>query len=295
MSTFKNWILATRPKTLVAAIIPVVCATALAIRESSLSEVNLWVALLILFATMFIQIGTNLVNDAIDFHKGADTEKRLGPKRVTQSGIFKPKTVMRMGIFCFFAAMILGIPLAMIGGFPIVLIGLVSIMLGYCYTGGPYPIAYKGLGEIFVFLFFGFMAICGTYYLLRNQVTIGCLFLSLQIGGLSSVILAVNNYRDYLTDRVVNKMTLAARFGPKFAQYEVLFLFLLVFVCNIYWLVKFGFILLLLGSIAKIPAFFVVRGVFIIKPSVQINKYLGLSALTELVFGLCITIGFLQL
>lgn len=294
MSAFKHWFLATRPKTLVAAIIPVVCATALAIGMFSFAHIDLLTTGLILLATICIQIGTNLINDAIDHCKGADTENRLGPKRMTQSGMLHAKHVMQAGFVFFGLAVIFGIPLALIGGFPIVLIGLISILLGYCYTGGPYPIAYKGLGEVFVFLFFGFTAVCGTYYLLLHEsISLEALILSIQIGGLSSVILAVNNYRDHVTDKKAKKMTLAARFGSKFARYEIASLFLLVFVFNIFWLDRYGFKLFMFANFAVLPAYFVVQGVFKYKPSPILNRYLGLAALTELVFGICMATGFL--
>jgi len=293
MSSIKHWILAIRPKTLVAAIIPIMSATALAVSMTSLARVDLLISVCILLSTLSLQIGTNLCNDAIDFHKGADTAERIGPRRVSQSGLIKPRTVLKIGFLFFAIAIVFGIPLVIVGGWPILLIGIFSILLGYGYTGGPYPLAYKGLGELGVFLLFGFLAVCGTYYLLLKNITFDCVILSLQIGALSSVILSLNNYRDIFTDRKAQKMTLAARFGVRFGRYEICLLFILAYLLNFYWLYKFGSIPFILSMLSIVFAFLVIKGIFRHLPSIEINKYLGLSALTELLFGLGLSFGLL--
>jgi 1,4-dihydroxy-2-naphthoate polyprenyltransferase len=159
----KTWLLAFRPKTLTAAIVPVLVATALAFADQQ--TVKYWVTAFALLSATFIQIGTNFINDAIDFKKGADTHERVGPKRVTQSGLLSEKKVLLGGFICFALATLFGVPLVIEGGVPILIIGLISLAMGYCYTGGPYPLAYRGLGDLFVLIFFGLVAVCGTYYL----------------------------------------------------------------------------------------------------------------------------------
>ncbi len=204
------WILALRPKTLTAALVPVVVASALVIAEAH--EFQLYLSVCALLSAMFIQIGTNFVNDAIDFKKGADDEKRIGPTRMTQSGRLSHRSVLMGGIICFFIAALFGIPLVIAGGWVIVMIGLISILCGYIYTGGPYPLAYVGLGDLFVIIFFGLVAVMGTFFLHAHSFSIGSIIAGLQVGMLSTVLIAVNNLRDSPLDKLVNKITLAVRF-----------------------------------------------------------------------------------
>ena len=165
------WLLAFRPKTLTAAIVPVIVASALVIAEAH--TLQLYLSVCALLSAMFIQIGTNFVNDAIDFKKGADDEKRIGPTRMTQSGQLTHRQVLCGGFACFLIAALFGIPLVMTGGWVIVGIGLISILCGYIYTGGPFPLAYVGLGDLFVVVFFGLVAVTGTFYLHAHSVSLG--------------------------------------------------------------------------------------------------------------------------
>ncbi len=215
----KSWLLALRPKTLTASVVPVVVATALVKAEGF--EIIWWVSACALFSALFIQIGTNFVNDAIDFKKGADTDQRTGPQRVTQSGLLTSKQVMIGAFVCFAIAFALGIPLVIKGGVSVVAVGLVSLVLAYCYTGGPFPLAYKGLGDIFVILFFGLIAVTTTFFIHTNAVTHNAIVAGLQIGFLATVLIAVNNLRDSPQDALVNKKTLAVRFGVTFARIEI--------------------------------------------------------------------------
>lgn len=279
----KPWVMALRPKTLSAAIVPIVVATALVKAEGR--EVLWWVSICALLSAVFIQIGTNLVNDAIDFAKGADTEERIGPQRVTQSGLLKSKTVMIGGFVCFAIAASLGVPLVIQGGWPIVVIGLVSLFLGYAYTGGPFPLAYKGLGDLFVILFFGLIAVGGTYYLHTGTVSLGALVAGLQVGCLATVLIAVNNLRDAPQDARVGKKTLAVRFGERFARFEILFLILLPFVLGAFWfrneIVNAAILPLLCVPIARR----LVMGVFMYAPSPIYNRFLAMAALMQMGFG----------
>ena len=168
-----------------------------------------------LVCALLIQIGTNFANDYSDFHRGADHEGRLGPVRVTQSGLITQESVRRGIVVAFGAAAILGLWLAWIGGWPIILIGALSIISGLAYTGGPFPFGYYGLGDVFVFVFFGLIAVTGTAFLQTGAWSHLALILSVPVGLLVSNILVVNNLRDLPTDRTANKLTLAVRMGDR--------------------------------------------------------------------------------
>src|SRR3954452_2397759 len=200
------WLLAARPKTLAAAVTPVLVGTALACIDSKVAWPQFVFALL---GAVFIQIGTNYVNDALDFKKGADTHARLGPLRVTQAGLLDGDAVLRGAYVCFGLAALCGIPLILRGGWPIAIVGVASILMAYAYTGGPYPLAYHGLGELFVMLFFGVIAVGGTYFVLTLQYSIEAAACGVAIGSLAVVILAINNLRDIHGDRASNKKTVA--------------------------------------------------------------------------------------
>lgn len=282
--------MALRPKTLSAAVVPIVVATALVKAEGH--EILWWVSVCALLSAVFIQIGTNLVNDAIDFKKGADTEERIGPQRVTQSGLLKPQTVLTGGFVCFGIALLLGIPLVIQGGWPIVGIGLVSLFLGYAYTGGPFPLAYKGLGDLFVILFFGLIAVGGTYYLHTGGVSASSLIAGLQVGCLATVLIAVNNLRDAPQDAKAGKKTLAVRFGIRFARIEILALVLLPLLLGIYWY-RYGFWNAAILPLLCIPiARRLIMGVFMHPPSPIYNRFLAMAALLQMGFGVLLAVAF---
>lgn len=285
----KPWIMALRPKTLSAAVVPIVVATALVKAEGH--EVLWWVSICALLSAVFIQIGTNLVNDAIDFKKGADTEDRIGPQRVTQSGLLKARTVMSGGFVCFGIALLLGIPLVIQGGWPIVVIGLVSLFLGYAYTGGPFPLAYKGLGDLFVILFFGLIAVGGTYYLHTGDISVGALIAGLQVGCLATVLIAINNLRDAPLDARAGKKTLAVRFGIRFARIEILVLVLLPLILGFYWYRGGIWNAAILPLICIPIARRLIMGVFMHPPSPIYNRFLAMAALLQMGFGLLLAIA----
>lgn len=287
--TMKPWLLALRPKTLTAAIVPVMVATALVKADGI--EVLWWVSICAVLSAIFIQIGTNLVNDAIDFHKGADTETRIGPQRVTQSGLLTHKQVMAAAFACFGVAFALGIPLVVHGGWPIVAIGLVSLAMGYAYTGGPFPLAYKGLGDFFVIIFFGLIAVMGTYYLHAGAVTTSSAIAGLQVGLLATVLIAINNLRDAPQDALVGKKTLAVRFGIMFARFEIALLAITPFLLGYYWSRSDHFNAFLLPLVAIPFARRIVGGVFKNAPSPIYNRFLAMAAILHLVFGFFLSIG----
>jgi 1,4-dihydroxy-2-naphthoate octaprenyltransferase len=215
----QNWILAIRPRTLPAAAAGVVMGSALAWRDGFL---RLDAMLACLFAALLLQIGSNLANDVFDFERGTDTPDRLGPTRVTQAGLLTPSQVkMGMGVV-FGIAALLGLYLARLGGLPIILIGVAAIISAIAYTGGPFPLGYHGLGDIFVFIFFGVAAVAGTYYVQAGSVSAAAWWMSIPPGLIISAILVVNNLRDIENDRKGNKRTLAVIFGERFTIAEYL-------------------------------------------------------------------------
>jgi 1,4-dihydroxy-2-naphthoate polyprenyltransferase len=215
------WILAARPRTLAAAVVPVAVGTACALHVGGAS----WgVAIAALLGAALIQIGTNLVNDAADFARGADTEERVGPRRAAQAGLLTTRQLVAGAGAVFVAAMICGIYLTAVAGWPIVAIGLISIVAGIAYTSGPFPLAYVGLGDVFVIVFFGFVAVCGTAFAHAGEVPAIAWWAAVPVGFLATALLAVNNLRDRDTDALAHKRTLAVRFGRDFARREYAFL-----------------------------------------------------------------------
>ncbi|MBU8869585.1 MAG: 1,4-dihydroxy-2-naphthoate polyprenyltransferase [Gemmatimonadales bacterium] len=218
--TLGIWISALRPKTLWAAVAPIVMASAMC-HEAGLFHAPSFVV--ILLAALLIQIGTNLANDYFDFRKGSDTEDRIGPTRVSQAGLVRPEFVRSAFILVFLLAIILGSYLLVRGGWPILVIGLSSVLLGVLYTGGPRPLAYVGLGDVFAFLYFGPVAVAGTWYVQAVSWNPATLLVGAAAGFFSAALLTVNNFRDIEADRQAGKKTLAVRLGPGFARAEFLF------------------------------------------------------------------------
>lgn len=193
-------------------------------------ELNSSVLACILAGAISIQIGTNFANDYADFKSGADTAQRLGPTRVTQAGLLRPRAVKWGANLMFALALVCGVPLMIIGGWPIVTIGAASLICGWAYTSGPYPLGYHGLGELFVILFFGFAAVLGTVYLLTGEWSALGAVVAVVPACHASALLAANNLRDLDTDRLAGKHTLAVRFGRGFARAEFAALMLVPFI-----------------------------------------------------------------
>lgn len=219
MSKMKVWVLASRPKTLWAAVGPVLVGTAMAYSDG---QAHWLTAFIVLFAAVFIQIGTNFSNDYFDFVKGADAGERLGPTRATQAGLVSSQEMKRATIVAFGFAVLAGIYLTYRGGWPILMIGIFSILFGILYTAGPYPLGYNGLGDGFVLIFFGLVAVGGTYYVQTLSINSMVLLAGLGPGLLSTTLLCVNNLRDLENDRKAGKKTLPVRFGRRFGQLEYL-------------------------------------------------------------------------
>lgn len=216
-SKWRIWILAVRPKTLWAAISPVIIGTAMAVDSGGFHLIS---ALAALFGGVFIQIGTNLANDYFDYKKGADNSERLGPMRVTQAGLVTPSEIKSAAAISFSIALLFGIYLVMRCGWPIAIMGLSSIFCGVIYTAGPFALSYKGLGDLFVLIFFGPVAVGGTYFAQTLTIEWPVVVAGIAPGLLSVAILTVNNLRDVKSDEQVGKKTLVVRFGTLFSKSE---------------------------------------------------------------------------
>ncbi len=225
-SALEAWVLAARPKTLPAAFCPVMVGTAVAAASDSM---HLGAAFAALAGAACIQVGTNLANDVFDFEKGADQPDRLGPLRAVQAGLLSPKQV-RFGMWAaFLAASMAGVYLHLLAGPIVLLIGVFSILSGLAYTAGPWPLAYTGLGDLFVMLFFGFVAVMGTAFVQVGAVPEIALWVSVPVGALSTAILVVNNVRDREQDARARKRTLVVRWGRRFGEVEYWGLLLLAY------------------------------------------------------------------
>lgn len=213
-STIRHWIMAIRPKTLPAGAAPVILGAALAYEPGRL----LWPAAAALFCCLLLQIGANLVNDYFDSVHGIDDKDRLGPVRVTQQGLLTPAQVRAGCIFCFAAALLLGVPLAIRGGAPIIIVGLASGAAAFLYTGGPAPLSYLGMGEALAFIFFGPVAVGGTYYLQTLGFSWEAVMVGAGPGFFSALLMSVNNLRDIESDQRTGKKTVAVRLGDTIAR-----------------------------------------------------------------------------
>lgn len=217
----QNWMLATRPRTLPAAVAPVLVGTAMAIADKNFVWLPAAAALMV---ALLLQIGVNLANDYFDYVKGIDTRDRLGPPRVTQSGLIPAKQVKAGIMVSIILSVIPGLYLASVGGWPVILIGLFSFGAALAYSGGPFPLASHGLGDLFVFIFFGLVAVCGTYYVQALHLTPLVWLIGAIQGLLITAILVVNNLRDIQTDRRSGKRTLAVMIGERGSRIEYLLL-----------------------------------------------------------------------
>lgn len=288
LSPWKIWMLAARPKTLPAAASPVIMGSAVAYWDGVFRPGP---ALAALLAALLLQIGANLANDVFDFHRGADAKGRLGPMRVTQAGLLTPRQVLFGMWFCFGLASVLGVYLAFMGGWPIIAIGLASILAAIAYTGGPFPLGYNGLGDIFVFIFFGLVAVCGTYYVQAARLSWLAVWCALPMGFLITAILVVNNLRDIDTDRAAGKRTLAVRLGATGTKWEYL---LLVFgaylVALVLWLSGMAPAWVLLVFLSIPLAFSLTRIVWTVSGR-PLNKALGGTGQLALFYSVLFALG----
>lgn len=287
-SSFGAVVLASRPKTLTAALVPVAVGTACAHAAGGLSILP---ALAALFGAIAIQIGTNFANDVFDYEKGADDDGRVGPTRAVAAGLMTPSQMRTAMVVAFGAAALVGLYLISVGGWPILVVGLLSIASGIAYTGGPFPLGYHGLGDVFVLIFFGFVAVVGTAWVQVHAVTELALLASVPVGALATAILVVNNVRDRHTDAVAGKRTLAVRFGRGFAiaEYALLLGAAYATPIAIYAAGLGGWGVLL--PLATLPlAIFRLRRLTMLSGA-ALNPLLGQTAKLLLLFGLLFALG----
>lgn len=287
------WILAIRPATLPVGVVPVVVGAAVAWAARGGVGFRLVPVLLALAGALLLQIGTNLANDVFDAEKGADTTDRLGPTRATQSGLLGAGQVRAAMIAAFGLAVALGAWLAALAGWPVVAIGAASVLAGILYTGGPWPLGYHGLGDPFVMLFFGFVAVAGTAFVATGAVPPLAWGAAIPVGALATAVLVVNNVRDRTTDVRAGKRTLAVRFGRRFGVVEYAVLVALAFATPVA-LVALGLArpAALLPLLASPWAFLLVRAVAV-KDGRAMNPLLGSTARLLLAHGALFSIGVL--
>lgn len=284
--TTAAYILATRPKTLTTAFVPILVGTLLAT-----GPIDWMLAACALACAFFIQIGTNFINDALDFKNGVDTAARIGPQRATQSGLLSIKQVYLGGLLCFLTAAIVATPLLIKGGMVMGVILAVSILCGYIYTGGPFPLSYVGLGDVFVFVFFGIVATMGTTYIQSLEWTWTSFLAGCEIGLLSTVLIAINNMRDVHHDAVANKKTIPVRFGLRFARMEMGVLLFLPFALNMLWFMEGRMWAAILPLFTLPFAGMIMVRISKTPPSKQYNKFLAEAALLHMGFGVLLAIG----
>jgi 1,4-dihydroxy-2-naphthoate octaprenyltransferase len=288
ISKFQSWILASRPRTLPAAVVPVMVGSSLAIYKG---KFFILYSLIALVCSILIQIGTNFTNDLYDHIKGADTKERKGPLRVLASGLISV-TEMKWGIFVvFFSAFLLGLYLVYSINIIVLWIGILSIVAGLAYTAGPFPLAYHGLGDLFVFLFFGIVGTMGTYYLHTQEFSMLSFYISLPVGALITNILVVNNYRDIEEDKSAGKKTLAVITGREFSRFEYLFFILISFFVPFLLHFEYNFSFWIFLPYISIPvAITLVKMIYALNGT-ALNKTLELSAKFSALFGLLLSIG----
>ncbi|MEX0722956.1 MAG: 1,4-dihydroxy-2-naphthoate polyprenyltransferase [Gracilimonas sp.] len=291
MSTSKLslWIEAARPQTLAAAIVPVMVGASLAFESEILNWTNTTVALV---CAMLIQIGTNFANDYFDFVKGSDTDERIGFRRATAAGLITPQQMLNATILTMALAFFLGLYLVWSAGWIILVIGLLSLLFGILYTGGPFPLGYNGLGDVFVFLFFGIVAVMTTYYINALEWSEGSFWASLAVGALCVNILVVNNLRDVEQDKISGKKTLGVLFGERVLKIEYTFMVFLAYVIPPHFSVQMDYGAWIFLPLLVLPlAIYYVYKIWTEEDKAQLNPLLERTAQFMVIFGLLFSIG----
>ena len=290
LSKADAWIIAARPRTLLAAVVPVVVGTSIAIYSRSFNPIAAFIALC---CSILIQVGTNFVNDLYDFIRGTDKIDRPGPQRALASGLLTQKE-MNIGIYFIFGlSFILGMFLVYIGGWFVLTIGVLSILTGIAYTAGPFPLAYHGLGDIAVFIFFGFVGTIGTYYVQAHEITPLIFWASIPVGALITNILVVNNYRDRDDDRSNGKKTLAVILGKSFAKFQYIFFMLISYAILfvVYFTYKSSLIVFL--PLLSLPIAIKLIIMIYTLDGHELNKTLELTAKLSAIYGILFAAGIL--
>ena len=245
-----------------------------------------------LAVALWITIGTNLINDVFDFDKGGDLPNRAGHKKMISAGLLVRDHVYFAGVGAFFLAIVCSIPLAFSAGWWVFFLVILSSIIGYGYTGGPFPICYLGLSELFILIFYGFVCVGASFYLQTGFVSEASILCALQMGLLAILPNALNNYRDIKDDAKVNKLTLAVRLGANFCRYEIIIVTLLPFVLNFYWF-KLGYIMTGFLPFCLTPiTFLFIRSIAVSQKGILFNQYFGMSVIIHFLFGLLLIAGF---
>ena len=287
-SKLNSWIIASRPKTLLAAVVPVLVGSALAI---SINKFFLPYSIVALFCSILIQVGTNFTNDLYDFLKGADNQKRKGPRRVLASGLISV-TEMKVAIVIVFGlAFLFGLYLVLSVNLLILWVGIISIIAGIIYTAGPFPLAYNGLGDIFVFIFFGVVGTMGTFYLHTQEISLLSFVTSIPVGALITNILIVNNYRDIEEDREANKKTLAVLMGKNFTRWQYIFLISICYLVSLILNLQFDYNFWIFLPYLTLPITIVLIRMLYRYNGEELNKTLELTARFAGLYGLLFSIG----
>ncbi len=290
-SRWQIWLLASRPKTLWAALSPVIIGGALALDAGAVHP-TAWIAAAV--GAILIQIGTNFANDLFDYQKKTDTAERIGPLRVTQAGLVTLQQMKLATIAVFTLAFLVGVYLVYLGGWPIVIVGLASILCGVIYTAGPFPLGYNGLGDIFVLIFFGPVAVGGTFYVITSTITPLAIVAGIPPGMLATAILAVNNLRDIETDAAGGKKTLAVRCGRTFTRMEY---FIMVVVAALFpvghYAITGTHAWAMLAALCLLPAIIPLRRVFTITDGAVLNDTLAATGRVMFVYSLLFSVGWL--
>lgn len=288
---FRLWLEASRPKTLAAAFVPVITGASLAWQSGTINWLNTTIALI---CALLIQIGTNYANDYFDFIKGADTQARIGFRRATAAGMVTPQQMRNATIWVMSLAFVLGLYLVWAAGWIILVIGLLSLLFGILYTGGPFPLSYNGLGDIFVFIFFGIIAVMTTYYINTLEWSEASFWASLAVGALCVNILVVNNLRDVEQDALSGKKTLGVLFGENTLKAEYVLMIALAYAIppHFYFVLNFNFWIFLPFLSLPLAGYYSYK-IIAETNKANLNRLLELTAQFMVLFGVLFSAGIL--
>ncbi len=284
--SLKAWFYASRPRTLTVSFVPILVA--LALTQGQRGQVDILLGFFAWLFALWVQIGTNFINDALDSKKGGECQKEV---TLWRADLLSESQFLVGGMVSFCFASLFSFPLIHVGGWPLVGVVLCSFAAGYLYTGGPYPLSYLGISEGFVFLFFGLISVGSVYYLQTGKMDFPCVLAGTEIGLLAIVPHAINNLRDHVSDALVQKKTLAVRFGALFARWEITLFSLIPFFLGGLWIKEGNLGAFFLPWITFPLVLFNLKAIWREEPGPAYHRYLARSAGCQLLFGLLLTLG----
>lgn len=288
-SKFEIWWEAARPRTLAAAFVPVVIGASIAYYDGNL---DIGITFVALIAATLIQIGTNFANDYFDNETGADNDERIGFTRVTSQGLVEPGIMLAATIGTMGAAFLVGLYLVWHAGWVILVIGLLAIFMGLAYTGGPFPLGYNGLGDIFVFIFFGIIAVMATYYVNALHWSVDSFWASLAVGALSTSILIVNNIRDIEQDKIAGKRTIGVLLGENALRWEYTIMMILAFAIPPHMYYRLDYTWPILLPLASLPlGALLVQRIWTVEEKARFNVFLERTAQFMTLYGILFALG----